>query len=240
MPSDRPHSRLCDISTRWSLVFQAHAESDDRSNDAQVLLMERYFGAVYRYLLSILQNETEADDLAQEFALRFLQGDFHRAEPSRGRFRDYVKTSLHNMLKDHFRSRNRNPCIAEPTSEICDPNFVYPENEFQARWRDELLEWTWQGLRELESEGRTPYYTALRWRAERPDATAAQLATDLSSQRGVAYSEANVRQILRRARERFAELLRAEVARSIESQSHEQLEEELAKLNLLQYCRRNS
>jgi DNA-directed RNA polymerase specialized sigma24 family protein len=43
-----------------------------------------------------------ADDLAQEFALRFLRGDFQRADPERGRCRDYLKRALINLVHDYL------------------------------------------------------------------------------------------------------------------------------------------
>ena len=40
------------------------------------------------------RDEQLAEELFQEFALRMLRGDFRRAEPLRGRFRDYLKTVI--------------------------------------------------------------------------------------------------------------------------------------------------
>src|SRR5262245_57328630 len=95
-------SRLSGISTLWSTFFQAH-KSGDAAVAARQALLERYSGAVYRYLLGAVRNEDTAADLTQEFALRFLRGDFHRADPQRGRFRDYLKTSLIHLVNDHHR-----------------------------------------------------------------------------------------------------------------------------------------
>ena len=55
------------------------------SPEAQKLLMEYYFGAVYRYLRVSVRDPEAAADLAQDFALRFVRGDFKKADPSRGR-----------------------------------------------------------------------------------------------------------------------------------------------------------
>ena len=71
--------------------------------------MQRYCGSVYRYLLGALRNGDAAIELFQEFAMRFVRGDFHRASPTRGRFRDYVKTALINLVTDHFNRQNSKP-----------------------------------------------------------------------------------------------------------------------------------
>ena len=107
-----PHqleTRLSRISTRWSVVFQAHAGPVDTAQAALRLLMQRYSGAVYRYLLGAVHDPDAAADLAQEFALRFLRGDFRRADPQRGRFRDYLKTALMNLVTDYYRERQARP-----------------------------------------------------------------------------------------------------------------------------------
>src|SRR5262245_18556900 len=83
--------RLSSISTLWSLVEKAHQETIAAAI-AQRALLQRYCGAVYRYLLGALLDEAAAEDLFQDFALRFLRGDFRRADPGKGRFRDYLKT----------------------------------------------------------------------------------------------------------------------------------------------------
>src|SRR4051794_30011197 len=84
-------SRLSQLSTAWSLIFQAQRGTPEEVGAAQVELIGRYAGAIHRYLLGVLRDPDSAAELDQEFALRFVRGDFHRVDPSRGRFRDFVK-----------------------------------------------------------------------------------------------------------------------------------------------------
>ena len=126
-------AHLSRISTLWSTFFQAH-KSGDAAVAARQALLERYSGAVYRYLLGAVRDEDTAADLAQEFALRFLRGDFHRADPQRGRFRDYLKTSLIHLVNDHHRDRQQQP--APLASDSPAPSEADSENDFLARWRD--------------------------------------------------------------------------------------------------------
>src|SRR5262245_15733603 len=100
-------SRLGQISTLWTALRSAPAESPDAATTRQQLLMERYCGAVYRYLLGALRDHDAAEDLFQEFAERFLRGEFRRADPQRGRFRDYVKTALIHLVTDYYRAQRK-------------------------------------------------------------------------------------------------------------------------------------
>src|SRR5437870_4779704 len=100
---------LSRISTRWSALRQAHQGPEKAAAAARQELMERYCGAIYRYLLSAVRDPHAAEDLTQEFALRFVRGRFRNADPKRGRFRDYVKTSLFHLVDDYRRRQARAP-----------------------------------------------------------------------------------------------------------------------------------
>src|SRR5262245_54311576 len=94
-------NRLSRISTMWTVLRQAHGGATDTASAAKQLLLERYGGAVRRYLLGLLKDPHEADDLTQEFALLVVTGKFHGADPAKGRFRNYVKTSLFQIGRAH-------------------------------------------------------------------------------------------------------------------------------------------
>src|SRR5215471_15423383 len=135
----RSSANLGDIATHWTVVRRAHAGSGDEVDRARQELMERYSGAVYRYLRAALRDVHAADDLFQEFALRFLRGDFRNANPERGRFRDFVKTALYHLIVDH---QNRRRTASLPSAECADPakpDLYYSEQEFNDSWRAEML-----------------------------------------------------------------------------------------------------
>src|SRR2546425_10476465 len=100
--------RLSHIATRWSILLQAHQETD-AATQARQQLLERYCGAVYRYLLAAVRDHHAAEDLTQEFALRFVRGQFRLANPERGRFRDYIKTALFHLVDDYRARKGRLP-----------------------------------------------------------------------------------------------------------------------------------
>src|SRR5262249_6627540 len=56
MDRDRLNEHLSRISTRWSLVFEAHAGGGDAAAAALNRLMQRYSGAVARYLLGAVRD----------------------------------------------------------------------------------------------------------------------------------------------------------------------------------------
>jgi RNA polymerase sigma factor (sigma-70 family) len=232
--------RLSNIATRWSLVWQAHHGQGDAVSVAQRRLLQRYCGAVYRYLLGALRDTDAADELAQEFALRFVRGDFKRADPERGRFRDFVKTAVYHLIVDYHRRRQGRPMPLP--SESCQDPAAAPDGgladqEFLDRWREELLDRTWEALAEVQERTGQLFHRVLLWRTEHPQEPAARLAEQLTAQHGRAFTEAGIRQTLHRAREKFADLLLDEVARSLQTTAPDRVEQELIDLGLLPYCR---
>jgi RNA polymerase sigma-70 factor (ECF subfamily) len=229
---------LSQLSTEWSLIFQSHTGTPEQVAAAQAELMGRYAGAVHRYLLSALHDPHAASDLSQEFALRFLRGDFHRADPSRGRFRDFVRRALRNLtIDDRRRSRARRVSDAFP--EPIDP--VEEDREFDrqflASWRSELMARAWDALERLEEQTGQPYHAVLRLRVEHPESHSPELAERLSATLGRPITAGGVRMALQRSRDRFVGFLLEEVKGSLNSPTPDELEEELIALDLMEYCR---
>jgi RNA polymerase sigma-70 factor (ECF subfamily) len=81
----------------------------DAASAARQLLVERYGGAVRNYLRAVLGDPDAADELAQEFALGLVRGEFRRADPRRGRFRNYIKAVLFHLVARHRRAARRTP-----------------------------------------------------------------------------------------------------------------------------------
>lgn len=234
MQRETPDDRLSRISTLWTMVFEAHAGRAGGAAAAQNALMHRYGGAVHRYLLGALRDADAAAELSQEFALRFLRGDFRRADPERGRFRDYVRVSLSRLASEYHRKQKRKP--APLSSDAPDPavedSGCDDDRAFIASWREELLERTWQAL----AEANLAFHTVLLHRIDHPDASSAQMAEQLTALLGKAVNAAWVRKTLQRAHDKFADLLVEEVARSLQTAESEPLREELEELELLKYC----
>jgi RNA polymerase sigma factor (sigma-70 family) len=237
---------LSRIQTAWSMVRRAHFDHTALPL-AQQALLERYGGAVRRYALAALRDDDAADEVFQEFALRFVRGDFKTADPERGRFRAFVKTAVYRLIVDYQRRQKKrhregpmhsNMAEEQPIdSDAVSVGGSEDDALFRASWRDELLARCWKKLEEVERDTRKPYYTALRYRVDHPELRSPELAAGLTELLGKPINAGAARVLLHRAREEFADLLLAEVADSLADSSLDAAEEELIELNLLEYCR---
>src|SRR5437016_965429 len=112
---DEPlNEHLSQVSTVWTDLFEAHGGAAEVIGAAQRRLLERYSPAVLRFLHKVVGDPDEAWELFQEFALRLLRGAFRRADPARGRFRDYLKTALRHLIADHQKHRAGQPLLLPP------------------------------------------------------------------------------------------------------------------------------
>jgi RNA polymerase sigma-70 factor (ECF subfamily) len=232
--------RLSQLKTHWTLLFRAHQASGDEASAAQRELLLRYHGAAFRYLLGVLRDPAAAEELTQDFAVRFLRGDFRHATPQRGHFRGFLKAVLRHLVIDYWRRKGRGPQrLDSGQDQPAPPAAVEDELDrpFLEKWREELLARTWEALAETQQQTGQPYHTLLRWKSEQPKATAAELARRLAAETGKPVTEAGLRQTLHRARERFADLLLEEVGRSVETDDPAEVERELIDLGLLDYCK---
>jgi hypothetical protein len=238
LPQPPADSHLSRISTNWDLVARAHGGFGPAAATAQHAVLRRYGAAVYRYLLTAVRDPQAADDLSQEFAARWLGGAFKAADPARGRFRGYLATALHHLVADHFRRKSPVTIDWQSNSRL-HPQSPAPaaEADFDREWRQELLAAAWRELERDDAESGGVYYAVLRWRATNPGTPAAVAADELTARLGRPFTAAGVRQTLHRARERYAELLVAEVTRSLGGGTAEAIDRELSDLGLLAYCR---
>lgn len=234
------NERLSRISTIWTLVKDAHCDTKERVGTAQRTLMQRYSGAIYRYLLGATRDTHAADELFQEFSLRFVRGDFRRANPEKGRFRDFVKTSLFHLIVDYQKKKRREPREFSSSSDgpvVHPPETLESDQKFLQSWREELLDRAWSALAQSQRDSGQPYYHVLRFRAEHPDHSSTMMADQLSAQFQRSLTPEAVRQILHRARSKFADFLLDDVSQSLEGHGMDELEQELIDLGLLAYCR---
>jgi RNA polymerase sigma-70 factor (ECF subfamily) len=232
-------SRLSELSTHWTMLFEANHGTPEQSGEALRLMMLRYSGAVHRYFLKIAGNAETARELDQEFAVRFLKGDFLKYDPRVGRFRDYVKRAIRNLLIDHLRrqGKTRHLDTQLEISIVDDTSVEDPDQRFIESWRSELLDRAWTALEDFERRTGQPYHRALRFRAKHPDLSSPEMARRLAPELGQSHSPGAFRQLLQRARDKWTEFLIDEVRVSLKTPSSDEIEEELAELSLLELCR---
>lgn len=233
--------RLSAIPTMWSMVRHAHDSQAESARAAQQHLLALYGGAARRYLLAALRDEDAADEVFQEFALRFVQGSFQQVCPDRGRFRSFLKTCLYHLIIDYQRRRKKQRATSEleyDAMAVAGTDGTLSEDTLYIKcWREELLMRAWQRLAEDEASTGKPYHTVLRMRAENATASSTELAEVVTLRLGKEISSANVRVIVHRARELFSEVLLNAVIESLPDSRRGDVEEELIELQLLEYCR---
>ena len=232
---DREDDHLSQIATRWSLLLRARGDGD-MGGEARAALLLRYHAPVYRYLRGLVRNEAEAEELCQEFAVRFLRGGFRHADPDRGRFRDYLRVALQHLVAERSRRRpSPLPLNADVSGTVFDAT-AGADDRFQDLWQKELLARAWAALAEQSAARGDQFFEVLRLKAEDPARTSAVLADELTRRHGRPVTAAGVRQTLHRARAQFVDLLRAEVAASLPTDDPVEVDAELADLGLLAYC----
>src|SRR5262249_3581517 len=161
--------------------------------------------------------------------LRFLKGDFSRVDPERGRFRSYVKSTLHNLLMDFHRRRKHQPQpLPAEVEEFADPSQhdFDLDRPFLDCWRDEILSRASERLAVHQERTGQPFHAVLRLRADNPSMRSQEMSERLSSALGKPVTAGWVRQNLRRARDRFVEFIEAEVAHSLGNPTVEERDEE--------------
>lgn len=232
--------RLSQIQTLWTVVGRAHGDGPTHLvNSAQKELLERYGKVVHRYLLGALRDADAADEISQEFALRFVRGDLGGADPNRGRFRDFLKGVLYHMIGDHHRRRQKqHPALPAEHDPVDDSeDFGAGDEEFLKNWREELLKRAWHALQHHEQENGQPYHTVLQFRAAHPEMRSEEMAGRLAEEMKKDLTASWVRQTVHRAREKFAEALVNEVVQTLRDPTVDSIEQELIDIGLIEYCR---
>jgi DNA-directed RNA polymerase specialized sigma24 family protein len=228
---------LSQISTSWTVLFRAHREPGDDAAEARAAIIERDGKAIYRYLLGATRDRDRADELFQEFALKLVRGDFRNADPRRGRFREFMKTSLYHLIVDDQKRRRPLPLTTDMAAPVVPPSPSLEDEVFLKIWREELLHGTWTALEHQERRDGRPLFTVLPFHTDCPELNSQQAAQALTERLGRPLSAEWVRKWIHRARKQFATYLCDEVARSLGDATTDQIEQELQTLGWLDNCR---
>ncbi len=85
--------------TRWSLVLALREQTSEEAEEALTELCRRYWFPLYAFVRRSGYSHEDAEDQTQAFFAEFLEkGHFARADPQRGRFRNFLLTSLRNSM----------------------------------------------------------------------------------------------------------------------------------------------
>jgi hypothetical protein len=204
------------------------------------------YGKAIRGYLEALLGPEGADEVARDFTVKILRGDFARWAPGQGRFRDYLKTAVWNAACDWHRraqrSRRREVSLEELPDLAAGPD-ARPDL-WLGLYRSAVFGAALQALaRYQQSHPGNVFYTLVRLLEDEsiadgsPTPDYASLAARLTEVTGrrIPYTEDNARQQTSRARRKLAEFLLEEVRRTLETPTPEQLEAEVRLLGLTTY-----
>jgi RNA polymerase sigma-70 factor (ECF subfamily) len=79
------------------------------SDSALDALMERHAGPVFQFLFRMLDDEEDANDLAQETFVRIYR---HRDRYDGGKFTTWLYTIAGNLARNEYRRRSRHPNVS--------------------------------------------------------------------------------------------------------------------------------
>jgi RNA polymerase sigma factor (sigma-70 family) len=227
--------------TRWSMIL-ACADSgadEEKARKALTELCKTYWRPVFAFVCRRGYSVPDAQDLTQDFFVMLLEGGlFKRADPGRGRFRSLLLKSLQNFLADDIirkRAHKRggemefvswDEWMAEAPSHLSisaqEAERWPAEKIFDVRWAATAAEHALRRLgEECEARGRRRVFDVLSGclAAERRDVSYQQLSKTLG------VSEVSVKRLVHELRVRYRDLLRAEVAQTVEKP--EDVDEEL-------------
>jgi RNA polymerase sigma-70 factor (ECF subfamily) len=227
--------RLTEIPTSWTTISSAHTPGP-KSQAAMEELVGRYHDAVTRYIHLKVRDKHLADEVLQEFWTKLLTGKLAGADRTKGRFRDYLRTVLHRLIIDHFRSRKLQSL---PPGDLLDAS--RPDADFDQVWRETVINRVWSRLETYQaSTPKNRYATVLQLRRDHPKASIDEIAVKLSEMTRTQVTPEAFRKNLQRARAKFIELLVQELRETIHPTTTQDIEDEIYDLGLGHLYRRYS
>jgi RNA polymerase sigma factor (sigma-70 family) len=233
-----PSAAGCFGTTHWSVVLAAGEGESASSREALEELCRAYWRPIYAYVRRRGHAPPEAEDLTQAFFAHFLERKLLTVvDRQRGRFRTFVLHACEYFLAKQWRDASRlkrgggqkilslDVTAAEDSYRNDPADQMTPERLYERQWALSLLDLTLDRLRqEWVAAGKETLFATLQnfLSGERKSVTCAQAALQLG------MSEGAVRTAVHRLRQRYGEILRAEVAQTLSRP--EDLEDELRHL----------
>jgi RNA polymerase sigma-70 factor (ECF subfamily) len=219
-------------------VLAAGQGATEAADAALERLCRAYWWPLYAFVRRRGYEPHDAQDLTQEFFARLLAKDFLRAvDRSKGKFRSFLLAALEHFLAKEWRRAHaqkrggkftfvsidddsaERPYLQVPASRLS------PEQVFEQQWATTLLDQTLARLREeCVAAGKETQFETIKifLTGEKRATSYAELAVKLET------TEAALKMAVSRMRQRYGELLRAEIANTVSSP--EEIDEELRAL----------
>ena len=227
--------------THWSVVLAASRDASPGAEAALERLCEIYWLPVYVYIRSLGHHAHDAEDHTQGFFMHLLSNHLAaQADPNRGRFRNFLLSSLRHFLADarlreETAKRGKRRTLLWPHPDQLssfEAGWHHsprpPEEAYDYHWALSLAETAFQRLREeFARTGRVEFFDELKdyvW-GRQVGAGYRDLAAKFK------ITEGAVRVTVHRLRRRFGEWLREEVAHTVATP--EEIEAEIRYLGQL-------
>lgn len=212
--------------TRWTLVGKAARDGEPGACEALGELLQAYWQPLYRHARRNGKREEDARDLVQGFYEHLIRASpLGSVDESRGRFRSFLLAAFNHWMINEWKRENRLkrgggevPLSldweqAETGLKLEIPDDRTPEHEYDRDWAHALLA---RVMGELETscrtEGNEGQFNHLKASLA---ADSARLSyADLAARIGTTEGAARV--AVHRLRKRYRQLLRDEIARTLE------------------------
>jgi DNA-directed RNA polymerase specialized sigma24 family protein len=221
--------------THWSVVAQSVLTDVPEAADALARLCEMYWPPIYSFIRRRGYSPSDAQDLTQSFFAFFLRTKaYARTDQLKGKFRSFLLASVKNFLADNW---DREQAIrrgggyqfvsldqetAESFYDAVNASDATAERLFELRWAKSLTAGALNSLRqELQAEGKAELFEQLK--SFLIGGSILPSYDEASAQTGL--PRATVKTHVHRLRQRYREIVRREVARTVSS-PHE-IDEEL-------------
>ena len=213
--------------TNWSCVLAAGDGSSPGARAALAELCAAYWYPIYALIRRQGRTQDEASDLTQAYFTRLLEKPvIAAADPSRGRFRAFLRTDCRHFLLDHYRKRRVRANVSNAVSidtELAERRYrlepvdnLTPDREFDRTWAVALLERVLDLLeQEYSARGRGEVFERLKpaLTQGRGAVPVAELAAQFGTSEGVVHTT------VYRMKKSFRVLLRREIAATLEDPS---------------------
>ena len=227
---DTPISSLREFNTtHWSLVEAAQSDEASRTRAGQALeeLCRAYWYPLYAFVRNRGYSPADAQDLTQSFFARFIEtGGFASADRARGRFRTYLLGAMKHFLANEWhraRTLKRGGGLNFLEWDALEPEARYalepaqssdPDLDYDREWALELIARAKEKLRhESEAAGKDKLFEALKQSLTGDEPSRSESAARLG------LSESALKAAVHRLRQRYRELLRAEIAETVSTRT---------------------
>ena len=223
-PTPSPHAVFAP--TRWTLVRRARGATPE-ARAALGELCEAYWQPVFRFLRREGRDEDTARELTQGFFAHLLgRGDVDAADPARGRFRSFLLGAVKHYLADVRRREGRlkrgggEPADSldagtdtSPGLQVADLAALVPDTHFDREWALAVMGRGLAALqREFAGSANPEQFEVLKpWLVGETEAL-----SQAEAGRRLGLTEGAVKVAVHRLRRRFRELVRRDIAQTVD------------------------